>query len=170
MSVLLRRAIAVASILSVGLLLPVSSANAEDFEVEAPAGDFCPGFAVHGSITVKGSEKILPGDRFWEHNVGTGVWTNAESGQTFTQRSRYAMVATYDEATNDFHVTIDGRYMIGFYAGDIGLEGPVTATTQTFSVAGHQTFTYDVDTDMITAYSLDGEVLADVCAVLAGEG
>ena len=168
MPVLLRRAIAAASILSVGLLGPVSSASAVESEVEIPAGDFCPGFAVRGNITVKGSEKTLPGDRFWSHNVATGVWTNAESGQTFTQRSRYAAVVTYDEATNDFHVTIDGRYLIGFEAGDIGLAGPVTET-QTYSVAGHQTFTYDVDTNAIIAYSLDGKVLADVCAVLAGE-
>ena len=167
MPVLLRRAIAVASILSVWLLVSVSSANAD--EVVYPAGEFCPGFAVLGNITVKGSEKTLPGDRFWEHNVGTGVWTNAESGQTFTQRSRYASVVTYDEATHDFQITIDGRFMIGFYAGDIGLEGPVTEETQTYSVVGHQTFTYDADTDKITAYSLDGKVLADVCAVLAKE-
>ncbi len=165
MPVLLRRAIAAASIMSVGLLMPVSSASAD--EVEIPAGEFCPGFAVLGNTTVKGSKKTLPGDRFWEHNVGTGVWTNAESGQTFTQRSQYALVTTYDEATNEFHVTINGRYMVGFYAGDIGLEGPVTKT-QTYSVAGHQTFTYDVDTDAIVAYSFDGEVFADVCAVLAG--
>lgn len=164
----LSRAVSVASILSVGLLVPVSSANADEFV--APAGEFCPGFAVLGSTTVKGSDKTLPGDRFWEHNVGTGVLTNAESGQSFTQRSRYTLVSTYDEATNDFHVTIDGRFMVGFYAGDIGLEGPVTAGTETYSVAGHQTFTYDADSDRITAYSLDGEVLADVCAVLAGVG
>lgn len=59
--------------------------------------------------------------------------------------------------------------MIGFYAGDIGLEGPVSEQTQTYSVAEHQTFTFDLDTNAITAYSLDGKVLADVCAVLAGE-
>ena len=105
MPVLLRRAIAAASIFSVGLLGPVSSANAEEFAVEAPAGDFCPGFAVLGNITVKGSEKTLPDDRFWDHNVATGVWTNAETGRSFTQRSRYASVATYDEAANDFHDT-----------------------------------------------------------------
>jgi hypothetical protein len=74
---------------------------------------------------------------------------------------------TYDEATNDVHVTIDGRYMIGFAAGDVGLAGPVTET-QTYSVGG-QTFTFDLDTNAIIAYSLDGKVLADVCAVLAGE-
>jgi len=168
MSVLKRRAIATASVLSVVLLGPVSSANAEEFEVEFPAGEFCPGFAVLASITVKGSEKTLPGDRFWQHNVGTGVLTNAESGESFTQRSRYALVETYVEATNDVHVTINGRYLKGFAAGDIGLSGPVTET-QTYSVAGHQTFTYDLDTNTTTAYSLDGKVLADVCAVLAGE-
>ncbi|WP_461164129.1 hypothetical protein [Arthrobacter sp. R4-81] len=64
MSVLARRAIAAEAILSVVLLGPVSSANAEEFEVEFPAGEFCPGFAVLGDITVKGSEKTLPGDRF----------------------------------------------------------------------------------------------------------
>ena len=37
------------------------------------------------------------------------------------------------------------------------------------SVAGHQTFTFDADTNTFVAYSLDGKVLADVCAVLAGE-
>ena len=167
MSVLQRRAIAAAAILSVVLLGPVSSANAEEPEVEFPPGEFCPGFAVLGSFTVKGSEKILPGDRFWEHNVGTGIFTNPESGETFTQRSRYVLVATYDESANVFHVTINGRYMVGFLSGDIGPEGPVTED-KTYSVAGHQTFTYDVDTDTLV-YSLDGEVFADVCAVLAGE-
>jgi hypothetical protein len=166
MSVLLRRAMAVASIVSLGVLGPVSTANAEEPEVEIPAGDFCP-FALLGSFTVKGSEKILPGDRFWEHNVGTGVLTNPESGETFTQRSRYALVATYDEAANVFHVTINGRFLVGFLPGDIGPEGPVTEV-ESYSVAGHQTFTYDVDTDTLV-YSLDGRVLADVCAVLAGE-
>jgi hypothetical protein len=156
MSVLLRRAIAAAAILSVVLLGPVSSANAEEFEVEFPPGEFCPGFTVLGVITVKGSEKFLPGDRFWQHNVGTGVWTNAESGQTFTQRSRYALIETYDQAANDFHVTINGRYLIGLLPDE------------SHSVAGHQTFTFDADTNTITAYSLDGRVLADVCAVLAG--
>jgi hypothetical protein len=168
MPVQLRRPLVAVAILSVGFFGPIPSAIAEEFEVEFPAGDFCPGFAVLGDITVKGSEKTLPGSRFWEHNVGTGVWTNAENGQTFTQRSRYASVAIYDEAANDYHVTIDGRYLIGFYAGDMGLAGMVTET-QTYSVAGHQTFTYDVDTDAIIAYSLDGKVLADVCAVLAEE-
>lgn len=77
-------------------------------------------------------------------------------------------VVTYDETNNDFHVTINGRYMIGIATSDVGLSGLVTET-QTFSVAGHQTFTYDVDTNRVTAYSLDVTVLADVCAVLAGE-
>lgn len=168
MSMLLCRAIASASILSLGLLGPVSSANADEIEVVAPTGEFCPDFAVYGSITVKGSDKILPGDRFWEHNVGTGIWTTAEFYHTFTQRSRYALVTTYDEATNDFHFTVDGRYFIVFYPGDIGPAGPVTET-QAYSFAGHQTFTVDLDTSAITAYSLDGEILADICAVLAGE-
>lgn len=75
---------------------------------------------------------------------------------------------TYEETTNDFHVTIDGRYSNGFTAGDIGPAGPVTET-QTYSVSGHQTFTIDVDTNAVVAYSLDGKVLADVCAVLAKE-
>ncbi len=163
----LRRALASLAILSVGFLGPVPSASAEEPEVEIPAGDFCPGFAVLGLVTVKGSEKTLPGDRSWSHNVANGTWTNAESGQTYAQRSRYAAVVTYDEANNDFLVTINGRYMKGFAAGDIGLSGPVTET-QTYSVAGHQTFTYDVDTNKFSTYSLDGVVLADVCAVLAG--
>lgn len=157
MSVLQRRAIAAAAILPFVLLGPVSGANAEEFEVEFPAGEFCPGFAVLGDITVKGSEKTLPGDRFWQHNVGTGVWTNAESGQTFTQRSRYALVETYDQAANDFHITINGRYLIGLLPDEA------------YSVAGHQTLTFDADTNTFVAYSLDGRVLADVCAVLAGE-
>jgi hypothetical protein len=74
---------------------------------------------------------------------------------------------SYDEANNDFLVTIIGRYMKGFAAGDVGLSGPVTET-QTYSVAGHQTFTFDVDTNKFSTYSLDGVVLADVCAVLVG--
>ncbi|WP_454810590.1 hypothetical protein [Paenarthrobacter nitroguajacolicus] len=166
----LRRAIASISLLAVGLLGPISIASAEEPDVEIPAGEFCPGFAVVGHATGKeGSEKTLPGDRFWSHNVANGIWANAESGQTYTQRSRYVAVVTYDEADNDFHVTINGRFMIGFAAGDVGLTGLVTET-QTFSVAGHQMFTYDVDTNRISEYSLDGVVLADVCAVLAGEG
>ena len=168
MRVLLRHFISMTSVLSVCPLGQVSSASADEFEVEFPPGAFCSGFAVLGDITVKGSEKILPGDRFWEHNVGTGIWTNAESGQTFTQRFRYASVSMYDEAANDLHVTVDGRYFTGFYPGKTGPAGPVTEP-ETYSVAGHQTFTIDLDTNAITAYSLDGEILADIRAVLAGE-
>ncbi|WP_043469686.1 hypothetical protein [Arthrobacter sp. Rue61a] len=157
MSVMQRRGIAVGAILPFVLLGPISGANAEEFEVEFPAGEFCPGFAVLGDITVKGSEKTLPGDRFWQHNVGTGIWTNAETGHTFTQRSRYALTETYNEEANDFRVTINGRYLIGLLPDE------------SHSVAGHQTFTFDADTNTIVAYSLDGRVLADVCAVLAGE-
>jgi hypothetical protein len=49
----------------------------------------------------------------------------------------------------------------------MGPAGPVTKT-ETYSVAGHQTFTIDLDTMKITEYSLDGRILADVCAVLGG--
>jgi hypothetical protein len=168
MKMVLRGAITGASVLAIGLLAPVSSANADEAHVEYPAGEFCPAFAVVGDIVVKGSEKMLPGDRLWGHAVGAGIWTKAGTSRSFTQRSRYASVVIYDEATNDVHVTIDGRYLVGFYAGDMGPLGPVTKT-ETYSVAGHQTFTFDLDTMTVTEYSLDGQILADVCAVLAGE-
>lgn len=167
MRIPLRGAIVGASVLVVGLLAPVSSANAGE-QFEFPAGEFCPDFAVLQDILgVKGGEKTLPGDRMWGHAVGTGIITNLDNGQSFTQRSRYAAVTTYDEATNDVHVTINGRYLVGLYAGDMGPQGPVTET-EVFSVVGHQAFTIDLDIMTITEYSLNGQIVADVCAVLAG--
>jgi hypothetical protein len=154
-----------AAVLAFVLLGPTGSANAE--EVEFPAGEFCPGFAVLGSFTVKGSEKTLPGVRLWEHNVGTGILTNADTGRTFTQRSQYTSVETFDTTTNEYRRTINGRFMVGISAGQVGPDGPVTED-KTYSLTGHQTFTYDVDTDA-AGYYFSGTIFADVCAVLAGE-
>ena len=158
-------------------LLPVPGAGAHGGgtaeppeSVFAPAGEFCPSFDVTGDFShpFRGSQIMFKDGRDVTHGVGTGTWTNAETGESFVQRSRYMLVERYVEEANDVQVEITGRFMIGFLPGDIGLDGSVVPEISTYSVVGHQTFTLDLDTFLITAYALDGQVIADICAVLAG--
>ena len=140
-------------------------ANAD--EGEFPAGEFCPSFAVLGDSNARGSARTFSDGRTMSHTVGTGILTNAETGQTFTQRSMYSATEWYDAAANLWHVTINGRFMVGFYAGDAGPGGTTMTETTTWSVAGHQTITVDAATGHFTSYTLDGQIIADVCAELA---
>ena len=163
------------SVLTLGLLAP-PGAYAEGSaagpteppeSVFSPAGETCPSFGVIGDFSgpFSGSEKVLRDGRFINHNVGTGTWTNPETGKSFVQRSRYMLVDRYIEDTNELEIDITGRFMISFIPGDIGPEGTVVTEISTYSVIGHQSITLDFDTFLWTSYSLDGQIV-DVCAQL----
>jgi hypothetical protein len=164
-----------ASVLTLGLLA-APGAHAEGSagtteppeSVFVPAGEFCPSFGVIGEFSgpFSGSEKFLRDGRFLNHNVGTGTWTNPETGKSFVQRSRYMAVERYIAETNDLKIDITGRFFIGFIPGDIGPGGTVVTEVSTYSVVGHQSITFDLDTFLTTSYFLDGQII-DMCAVLA---
>ena len=92
--------------------------------------------------------------------------TNLETGDSFLQRSRYKETVRHVAEANDLLVEISGRYAINLFPGDQGPFGEVEDGAL-LSVVGHQAFTLDLDTDVITAYSLKGKA-TDTCAELSG--
>ena len=92
--------------------------------------------------------------------------TNRETGDSFVQVSRYRDI-TFDAAANDALVETSGRIFTSFLPGDQGPFGEVEDPGLLLSVIGHQSFTFDLDANAITAYSLDGQAI-DICALLSG--
>ena len=93
--------------------------------------------------------------------------TNLETGDTFLQRSRYKETDIPVAGTNDQLIEISGRYALQLFPGDQGPFGEVGENGALLSVVGHQTFRFDLDTEVTTAYSLKGKA-TDICAELAG--
>ena len=92
--------------------------------------------------------------------------TNLETGDVFLQKTRVKVTDVYDPVANDVLEEISGRIFVGFFPGDQGPFGEVGATGAVYSVIGHQRLTYDLDTDVITSYSLEGQAI-DICAALS---
>jgi hypothetical protein len=136
----------------------------------APAGEVCPSFGVIATPDrhARSTTTVFANGREVTNAVASPTLTNADTGQSVVQRSRYIMVVTTDEETGDTNVEIDGRFFVRFFPGDVGPGGTVMTEVKTLSVVGHQAFTVDHETFAITAYSLDGQIIRDLCEVLAG--
>ena len=68
---------------------------------------------------------------------------------------------------NYLFIEISGRYGLQLFPGDQGPFGEVGENGALLSVVGHQTFTFDLDTELTPAYSLTGKA-TDICAEVAG--
>jgi hypothetical protein len=101
------------------------------------------------------------------HGNSNPVLVNLETGDSFQQKTRAKVTETVDPATNELLVQISGRVFINLFPGDQGPFGEVQAPGAVLSVIGHQVFTVDLDTEVVTSYSLDGRVVADICAELS---
>lgn len=99
---------------------------------------------------------------------GNPTLTNLETGTTFAHRARYHVTDTYDPASNSVLSVITGQIILGFWAGDMGPYGEVSSPGLLLRVTGISRLTVDLDTFVITDFSLDGRVTDDVCAQLAG--
>jgi hypothetical protein len=93
--------------------------------------------------------------------------TNLETGDSFVQVSRYKVTETFDPEANEVLVEISGRIFIGFIEGDQGPFGEVGEDGLLVSVIGHQQFTVDLGTNVVTSYSLDGTA-TDICPLISG--
>jgi hypothetical protein len=122
-----------------------------------PAGFGC-SFAVEGQ-TRQGDWTTITefsDGRTVIHTNAHPTLTNPETGDTFQQSSEYQITETFDPETNAYFDEIDGRIFVSFWPGDQGPFGEVEEPGLLLSVIGHQEWTYDADTGLVTSYSLDG--------------
>lgn len=171
--------LAAAAALAGALLLAAPAANADrPIRTEIPPGEFllpagegCADFDVHVAAIhhTRAANTQFSDGRVVTNASATIAMTNVATGQSVEQRSRYMHVTTIDPDTGDLLVEVHGRFFIAFYPGDIGPDGStVVSENMLLSVVGHQTFTLDPETEVIKAYHLNGQILADLCAALSG--
>jgi hypothetical protein len=101
------------------------------------------------------------------HGNSEPTLVNLDTGTSFVQRTRATVTETYDAEMNDLLVEISGRIFISLFPGDQGPVGEIGENGALLAVVGHQHLTVDLDTDVITSYSLDGQA-TDLCALLSG--
>jgi hypothetical protein len=89
---------------------------------------------------------------------GTILLTNLETGDSFTQVSRYKETDT-PLGADELLIEISGRIFISFFPGDQGPFGEVGEPGLLLSVIGHQRITLDLDTFAFTSYSLKARPL-----------
>jgi hypothetical protein len=91
---------------------------------------------------------------------------NPETGDSVVQRSSYKETDTFDTEANDLLIEISGRYGLALFPGDQGPAGEVGESGALFAVTGRQQFTLDLDSDLVTSYSLNGQA-TDLCPLLS---
>lgn len=140
----------------------------QDFTI--PAGEGCPDFAVDGSPSEKARRTVtqFADGRVVTHGSAVVTLTNANTGTSFTQNSHYMLTDTVDLEAGKLFTEIHGRIFVAFWPGDIGPDGSVLTEPTLLSLVGRQTITMDLETFAFESYSLNGQVLDDVCGVLAG--
>jgi len=140
--------------------------EAENFFI--PAGEGCP-FDVEEQVA-EGTTFVVKefGDgRFVTHGNSEPILVNLETGASFVQKTRATVTETFDPVANDLFFEISGRIFVSFLPGDQGPFGEVGADGALFSVIGHQRFRLDLDENLITSYSLNGQAI-DICPFLSG--
>ena len=103
-----------------------------------------------------------------EMTVGHGsvVLTNLETRIRYVHDSRYQYTDVYDEASNAIVEQGNGRIVFTFWPGDQGLFGEVGADGAMYALHGNWRYTWDLDTDVLTAFKFSGTA-TDLCAILA---
>lgn len=153
-----RRITLVAGLLLV-LGLPITADAADPMVF--PAGFGCP-------FDVQAEPAFLEGGAASERlRIGWGniTLTNLDTGATTVTKSRYTAIDTYDAVGNAVVSEITGRIMIGFWPGDAGPSGEVEYPGMLLRVVGNISLTFDLNTQLFTAYSLEGQS-TDLCAEL----
>ena len=92
--------------------------------------------------------------------------TNLDTGASYLQISRYRDVETYDPVTNDALVQVSGRIFWNLWPGDRGPFGVIGEPGAVFGTVGNVTVTFDLDTELVTSFSLDGQA-TDICSELS---
>lgn len=93
--------------------------------------------------------------------------TNVKTGESIVHHSQYRVSQTYDASTNQILEVWDGTAFWWFLPGDVGPYGVVGKPGLLLSITGHVETTYDLETNAITSFELDGQVNFDICAALS---
>jgi hypothetical protein len=154
----MRRAITAALLVSAITLVTASPALA-DHDIIIPADENGCGFDLHVQATHLPDVARAP--------IGSGdiTFTNLETGATYLQHSRYTDTETVDPVTGNVHGKIVGRIWFELYPGDQGPAGLVQEPGLDLLFSGTLEFTLDPETNVITAFSLNG-TYKDLCALL----
>lgn len=133
-----------------------------------PAGVGC-AFPVRGQPG-EGSRAMIT--EFNDGRTQTIDWaqanlTNLDTGKTILWRSRFLIKETIDPSTNELVSVLTGRHFGFLSPGDQGPSGEVGEPGVLLGVIGHLRVTTDLDTGVVTSFSLNGQT-TDLCALLSG--
>lgn len=94
-------------------------------------------------------------------------FTNLDSGNSIVWHSSYVATDTYYPDENVGTFDVNGRFFVTFFPGDVAFGEVVGDDGVMLGIKGHLQVTYSLDTFAVTSSSLDGSVVADLCALLA---
>jgi len=138
-------------------LLAVPAAYGFEPEI-IPAGQGC-------SFDVEFQQENSPQGEHPPIGQGEARLTNLDTGVSIYNRSRYTFIETFDPATNDVFEEYRGRRIFQFLPGDQGPFGEVGEHGALLRIVGNVQATFDLDTELYTAFSVGGEV-TDLCPLL----
>jgi hypothetical protein len=137
-----------------GFVIPAGEGCASAVEEQVPEGT---------TVVIK----EFSDGRIVTHGNSEPTLRKLDTGDSFVQKSRATVTETYDPETNDVLVEISGRIFVSFLPGEQGPFGEVGANGALFSVIGHQQLTFDLDSNLTTSYSLNGQAI-DICPPALG--
>jgi len=91
--------------------------------------------------------------------------TNLKSGASVEAKDSARYSERYDAQANDVLIEISGQTILYFFPGDQGPEGEVGENGALYAVMGHVQETLDLDQDLITSFSLQGQA-KELCSLL----
>jgi hypothetical protein len=95
------------------------------------------------------------------------IVTNLDTNASIGTMARFQETDTYDPATNAISSVAVGRFNIDLFPGDQGPYGEVAEPGLFVSFIGWSEITIDADTGVVTAFSMQGQVTGDLCALLS---
>jgi hypothetical protein len=141
-------------------------APAEPFEL--PAGLGC-NFPTSGHPDAGAGRMITEFSDGRTLMIGRGnpTLTNLETGYTVNPNFRYSLLQIDGSAPGTVDQEWRGSFFLLFYPGDTGPDGLVDAPGALLAMTGRAVLTWDLTTDLYTAFSFDGKA-TDLCDALAG--
>jgi hypothetical protein len=97
---------------------------------------------------------------------GSSNVANADTGAEVTVRDHSTVTNVLDADANDLHIEASGQTIFYFFPGDQGPFGEVGPNGGLFHVTGHVEEIWDLDTDVVTAFSLNGRA-TELCSRIA---
>lgn len=151
------RIVAVVIALGLALIAPTPALGA----MIIPAGEGC-----SFDVLVEPEQKDGAAAAHMPIGFGNITLTNMDTGVSIVTKSRYTATETVDPVANVGFVEITGRFFLLLFPGDQGPFGEVAEGAGLFRIVGETRFTYDLETEVVLAFAIDGHA-TDLCALLA---